>query len=67
MEIKPCPFCGEKPKIFGGDTDVSYAALPYWLQCGSGPEKCKEFPVTEDYNTEEVAIKAWNNKEFDID
>jgi hypothetical protein len=54
-EIKPCPFCGKKPKIIkdGWGNQV-------WVECVN--PKCRIHPMTRIYIKEDAAIKAWNRR-----
>jgi len=57
-ELKPCPFCGSKPKIFTlkrkGYVDIHY------IECVN--RKCNE-PFSKAYDEEEV-VKKWNTRHY---
>lgn len=50
-ELKPCPFCGEKPKVV---EDISVS----WVVCDN--ERCMVYARTLLNKTREEAIEAWN-------
>ena len=50
-ELKPCPFCGAQPSLFGGNT--SWAS---WVQC----EGCNSYSGHK--RTRALAIAAWNRR-----
>lgn len=55
-ELKPCPFCGEIPKIFHDRHSV---------ECCNG--LCDVMPSTWSYtyDTDEDAVEAWNRRASD--
>ena len=63
--IKPCPFCGGKGMLIDLNNSYCYYFTPYFVQCKNGPEVCLKFPITDDYQTKNEAIEAWNNRIFD--
>ena len=51
-ELKPCPFCGEKPTIWQN-------ASKLWnVACDS--DNCEILPYGVNFKTETEAINAWN-------
>lgn len=57
-ELKPCPFCGEMPRIryFNGDPHIrTYQVKCFELRCLCNPE-------TGSYINLEKAIEAWNRR-----
>lgn len=64
-KLKKCPFCGCKGKVYKDWTYDNYHKMTkvacYYAYCDS-----KRCPITdlytEDYNTKEEAIKAWNTR-----
>lgn len=76
-KVKPCPFCGETPKVFGRKrrdyVDGIWAEKEgeeYWVKpmclpvCFLGNTHAHAFGIVDGmkYNTPEAAIKAWNNR-----
>ncbi len=58
VELKPCPFCGEKPKrllLADGNRHV------VWCR----NDKCKVRPVTHAFDRMCDATKAWNRRAKD--
>jgi Lar family restriction alleviation protein len=57
-QLKPCPFCGEKPKI------QSYSPLNgyylYSIECINS--NCPTNPGTVDFSKRKNAIKRWNER-----
>lgn len=63
-ELKPCPFCGSKAKIFDtmdGEWYVSCSQSEY-QETGI---ICSCIPSTWIYDTKEDAIEAWNRRASD--
>jgi Lar family restriction alleviation protein len=60
-ELKPCPFCGEIPKIeiF---TDM-FERKKYGIECHGSD--CEINPMTAWYADENDAIEAWNRRAED--
>lgn len=56
-EIKPCPFCGEKPKVV---KDISVS----WVVCDN--ENCMVYARTLLKKTRREAIETWNTRAKDI-
>jgi len=65
MEIKKCPFCGEKIE----ELDItiheytgcsSHISTRYDVSCCN--EKCHVNPTTIEFSTEKQAIAAWNKR-----
>lgn len=52
--LKPCPFCGETPRIWRDETDGPGGPIPtdFVIQC------CVEFRG----NTKEEVVKRWNKR-----
>ena len=57
-ELKPCPFCGEEPKVI---EDISVS----WVVCDNSD--CVVYARTLLKKTREEAIEAWNTRAEDID
>jgi RNA polymerase subunit RPABC4/transcription elongation factor Spt4 len=55
-ELKPCPFCGEQPKL----TDCAYDALTI-IECESC-KKTRDRVVRLEYALHDQAIEAWNTR-----
>lgn len=49
-QLKPCPFCGGKPKIY------TFANEEYYVKC----DGC--YARTDLYDSENCAKKAWNRR-----
>lgn len=60
-ELKPCPFCGKKPRIkfFNGDP----AIRKYDVGCNQTLCPCR--PRTRLYANVDDAIEAWNRRAND--
>jgi len=55
QELKACPFCGNKAEE--PDNEVSgLSSISWWVMCSHCSAK------SEDWGTEEMAIKAWNDR-----
>lgn len=52
-ELKPCPLCGHKPALYRTDWGYKFRVSCFTLHCNRNVE-------TEDYDSEEDAIRAWN-------
>ena len=77
-KLKPCPFCGNYPKLFGyklreidGETmevmpeRVEWEVIPYCqITCVLGNAFARAYGIhgTGGYLTPEAAIKAWNRR-----
>lgn len=58
-KLKPCPFCGVRPKLLSGEGGTPWAH--YSITCES--KCCLLYSVTTgDFNKQETAIKAWNKR-----
>lgn len=57
-KLKPCPFCGEQPKVV---EDISVS----WVACDNA--YCTVYARTLLAKTREEAIEAWNTRAKDID
>lgn len=53
-KLKPCPWCGKKPKIRGVDGD--------WIRVGCLRFECEIMPNTTLYRRKKEAITAWNTR-----
>ena len=56
-DLKPCKYCGEKPKVFSLGVRIDNE---YWIRCEN--KTCQEKPFTASYDTEHEAIEAWNHR-----
>lgn len=54
-KLKPCPWCGCKPKI-----GIEPMYDEYWVSCRA--IKCDVNAQTSIHRTKEAAIKAWNTR-----
>ena len=54
-QLKPCPFCGGKPKIRAWDIDFE---TYYFVNC----RKCEVSPCTARHTNIKYAVKAWNKR-----
>lgn len=59
IELKPCPFCGEKAELSSGRVNGNDASYVYCTRCGSRGES---FWVSPNYASAEKAIEAWNRR-----
>lgn len=64
MELEPCPFCGEAPKMFPLDPETEGDA---WTQIACTSKLCVVQPATKVYGDdkptrEAEAIAAWNTR-----
>jgi hypothetical protein len=57
-ELKPCPFCGGKPKLVHTKATID----TYQVGCFNDLRKCKVRPETIWYRRERYAITAWNRR-----
>lgn len=55
-KLKPCPFCGGEAKL--QRYIDRYEGITFYVYCSG--EFCEVFPATENFETEQQAIKAWN-------
>ena len=58
-KLKPCPFCGEIPKIDYGCEYIDDIAK-YWIQCNN--EKCRIRPCTDMHVYKFVVVREWNRR-----
>ena len=54
MKIKPCPFCGRKPRW--------HAQLRVWGEWQCRNPKCYLFGMTGNYGTKAYMTAAWNTR-----
>ena len=59
IELKPCPFCGEKAELSSGRFDGKATSYVICTRCGSSGEF---FFVSPKYASAEKAIEAWNRR-----
>lgn len=61
INLKPCPFCGTKPKVW--ETMDEYAYIPiYTVGCTS--MRCAVRVETYKCRTKEEAAEIWNTRKF---
>lgn len=80
MELKPCPFCGKMPKMFGAEirdfVDGEWAQATrreFWVKpfcniaCTLGKAHSRAYGVIGGimYKTPEAAAEAWNRRAND--
>lgn len=59
--IKPCPFCGEKPKeLYDTSEWWPKDKKEYTVKCAN--KNCLIFPSTMGYEDRKQAIRAWNRR-----
>ena len=61
-EIKPCPFCGGRPKFYKVTVwyvDTEDYAERWRVVCGARVDCCY---LVNDFATEQEAITAWNRR-----
>ena len=58
IELKPCPFCGEKPIVEYGN-----GIKKYWISCQN--EKCWVQPNTDAHINRGVVVRFWNRRVSD--
>lgn len=61
LELKPCPFCGGKPKIYNIYKNYADAdTRKVWkVMCGARVDCCA---LLNDFDTPEEAADAWNRR-----
>lgn len=57
VEIKPCPWCGEMPEVFGSMVGVSI------IECVN--QACDVCPSTKLHGSMRDAAREWNSFEVD--
>lgn len=55
-ELKPCPFCGERPILQKLSTKTVYR-----VTCDND-ENCGVFCYTDEKGSQQIAIDAWNDR-----
>jgi len=61
MKLKPCPFCGEKVRMFIVPACQERGSYNYYkIFCEN--INCLMAPVTRNYVNKDNAIKAWNKR-----
>ncbi len=55
-KLKPCPFCGCRPKV----NPPGWGVYGYYVMCEA--MRCKVNPCTDSFPTREKAIAAWNRR-----
>ena len=58
-KLKPCPFCKTKSPVLNEYVPMSGHSY-YYVECRN--KKCHVNPGTNNFGTEEEAIKAWNTR-----
>lgn len=69
-ELKPCPFCGGKAKLYSGwdngkELRKSYWAIVKCTQCGIVGKNCHNKGPIEDI--ELLTIESWNRRAYECD
>ncbi len=64
-ELKPCPFCGRKPTKVRQHQVAGMGRIYYSIGCVAPNSSCAVKPHTRFFNSEEVAIEAWNRRAGD--
>jgi Lar family restriction alleviation protein len=61
LELKPCPFCGGKPKVYDiYKKHVDADTRKVWkVMCGARVDCCA---LLNDFDTPEEAADAWNRR-----
>lgn len=54
-KLKPCPFCGEMPKV---EFDEYYKK--HWIYCNN--PKCRIQPNTAFHKRKSVIVREWNRR-----
>lgn len=58
-ELKPCPFCGGKAKLWRANKETPNRAA--WVACMG---RCSVL-VSREHTTDEEAIAAWNRRAYE--
>lgn len=58
-ELKTCPFCGGKAKIFS----IGFGMSLFYVICVN--ERCEVSPATKYYQEEKDAANAWNKRYYE--
>lgn len=64
-ELKPCPFCGSKPKLAGAYTIEGVTA--WAVYCGKTPSDFFCGAQITSIESEEKAVEAWNRRVTDAE
>ena len=59
-ELRPCPFCGSKPKL--DYLDYNEPKHQWFIRCGSDHDDCIVHPFLW-CESEETAIAVWNKRD----
>lgn len=54
-QIKPCPFCGGKARLY------NRLGL-WWVSCASLRDECESECRTRVFDLPDMAVKAWNKR-----
>ncbi len=55
-KLKPCPFCGCRPKLYG----PGWGVYGNYVVCEA--KRCNVNPCTNSFPTREKAVSAWNRR-----
>ena len=55
-DLKPCPFCGNIPRVYQCSDDQ------WFVDCGDDGT-CHVFVYAHDYSNREEAVKRWNTRQ----
>lgn len=59
IELKPCPFCGGKAKVFDNHKDFDTERVKYGVKC----TKCKMYMTFEDkLYSKSLVVRGWNRR-----
>jgi len=57
QKLKPCPWCGEQPKL----SSVNFGEY-YFVECGSFTAGNRHWVCAPTRTTKRGAVKAWNER-----